>query len=168
MSSTFWVKLWTSVGRSAKVTRKNSSCGFEAFNKAMTASRARSIFVFMLPLTSRSMPTETGESSFQKCLIGWECLFSYSWKFSRSSPVMGRCDSSVTVTGTGTRRNVNFIYIGLRMRVGEAQHHRKSNEPDLSERLSASEHDHYLVVRRSSAACRANNMDAGLVPRRRQ
>ena len=57
----------------------------------------------MLPLRSKMMPIVTGASSVEKLLITCPILLSYTWKFSRSSPVTSRFIGSVTVAGTSTR-----------------------------------------------------------------
>src|SRR5216683_3162792 len=50
MSSTEVVKSEISSGLSAKVIMKNSSCGLAVLKNSITASRARSILLLMLPL----------------------------------------------------------------------------------------------------------------------
>ena len=52
-----------------KVIMKNSSCGLAVLKNSITASRARSIFVFMLPLKSKITPMDTGASSAEKISI---------------------------------------------------------------------------------------------------
>src|SRR6266498_3284251 len=61
-------------GTFANVIKKNSSWGLEDLSNSVTASRARSSFLSMLPLTLRSMPVDTGASSLPKCLISCCCL----------------------------------------------------------------------------------------------
>ncbi len=67
MSSTEEVKSETSSGLSANVIMKNSSCGLAVLKNSITASRARSILLLMLPLMSKITPIETGASSLEKC-----------------------------------------------------------------------------------------------------
>jgi hypothetical protein len=56
----------------------------------------------MLPLQSKTTPTESGASSLENCVISCGCLSSVSLKFSFSSPVTKRFMGSVTVTGIST------------------------------------------------------------------
>src|SRR5713226_9540812 len=69
MSSTEVVKSEISSGLSAKVIMKNSSCGLAVLKNSITASRARSILLLMLPLMSNITPRETGASSLEKVEI---------------------------------------------------------------------------------------------------
>src|SRR5579872_2446542 len=109
MSSTEEVKSETSSGLSAKAIRKNSSWGLAVLKNWMTASRARSILLVILPLMSKMTPIETGASSLEKVLSSWASLFSNSWKFSLSRPVTSRFMGSVIVTGTNTMLTSTFI-----------------------------------------------------------
>ena len=56
MSSTEEVKSEISCGLSANATMKNSSCGLAVLKNSITASRARSILLAMLPLMSKDDP----------------------------------------------------------------------------------------------------------------
>ena len=57
----------------------------------------------MLPLQSKTTPTESGASSLENCEISCSVLSSKTLKFSFSSPVTKRFKGSVTVTGISTR-----------------------------------------------------------------
>ena len=52
----------------------------------------------MLPLASKTMPSDNGTSSAPNCVISWVALFSSILKCSFSSPVTKRPMGSVTVT----------------------------------------------------------------------
>ena len=56
----------------------------------------------MLPLQSKTTPTESGASSLENWVISCGSLSSNSLKFSFSSPVTKRFKGSVTVTGIST------------------------------------------------------------------
>src|SRR5579859_763738 len=103
MSSIDLEKSARNCGRSLKVIMKNSSCGLAVLKNSITASRAFMILSFMLPLISKITPREMGASSVEKCFTTWTSLPSRMEKFSLSSPVTIRFQSSVTVTFTSTR-----------------------------------------------------------------
>ena len=96
-------------GRSLNCTRKNSSSGLAVLKNWATASRALLILCPMLPLASKTIPSEIGASSAPNCVISWSILSSVRLKCPFSRPVTSRAIGSVTVTLISTSGTSTLI-----------------------------------------------------------
>ena len=82
ISSRAWVKEMPISARSLNCTRKNSSSGLAVFMNWATAWRDFSSLLPMLPLVSKTTPTESGASSLENCTNFCSVLSSNSRKCS--------------------------------------------------------------------------------------